>query len=125
LPRQITLWIFVSPSAASNTGSEKMTFSPVLVAQCSSRILSGGIPRATIEVLMIRHSERFDPGVMPPLTIDQRKNPSRQSRQASSTLHATSSRVPNTNRRLAGLIGVRIKCMALISAISASEGRRV
>lgn len=81
--------------------------------------------RSTIKVLMIWHSERSDPGVMPPLTIDQRKKLSRQSRQASPTRHATSSRVPNTNSRSAGLTGVRIRCVALISAISASEGKRV
>ena len=107
------------------TGSEKMTFSPVFIARCSSRMRSGGMPRATIAALMISHSESFEPGVTPPLTIDQRKKPSRQSRKASSTRRATSSRVPNTNSRSAGFIGVRIRCLALISAISASVGNRV
>jgi hypothetical protein len=74
---------------------------------------------------MISHSESSDPGVTPPLTIDQRKRPSRQSRKASSTRRSTSSRVPNTNRRSAGLIGVEIKCLALISAISDGLGNRL
>src|ERR1035437_9530946 len=83
------------------------------------------LPRATMAALMISHSESFEPGVTPPLTIDQRNKPSRQSLKASSTRRATSSRVPNTNSRSAGLIGVLIKCLALMSAISRSVGSRV
>jgi hypothetical protein len=75
--------------------------------------------------LMISHSERVEPGVTPPLTMDQRNRPARQSLRTSSTRTATSSRVPNTNRRSAGFSGVLIKCVALIAAISASSGNRV
>src|SRR3954454_13755638 len=82
------------------------------------------MPRATIAVLMISHSETDEPGVTPPLTIEQRKKLSRHSRQASSTRCATSSRVPNTNSRSAGLRGVVIRCFALISEISWSVGNR-
>src|ERR1700736_485795 len=82
------------------------------------------MPHATIAALMISHSESLEPGVTPPLTIDQRKKPSRHNRIASSTRRSTSSRVPNTNSRSAGCIGVLTKCFALISAISASLGNR-
>ena len=72
---------------------------------------------------MIRIRKVLSPASAP-LTIDHRKKPSRQSLQASSTRRPTSSRV-DTNRRSAGLIGVEIRCLALISAISASSGNRV
>jgi hypothetical protein len=74
---------------------------------------------------MISHSESCEPGVMPPLTMDQRKKPSRQSLKASSARRATSSRVPNTNSISAGFMGVLIRCLALISAISAAVGNRL
>jgi len=49
----------------------------------------GGMPRATMADLMISHSESWEPGVTPPLTIDQRNKPSRHSLTTSSTRRAT------------------------------------
>ncbi len=106
-------------------GSEKITFSPVFIARCSSRIRSAGMPASTIAALMIMHSDCSEPGVTPPLTIDQRKKPSRHSRAAVSTRSATSSRVPNRNSKSAGWSGVSIRWVRLISAISSAVGRRV
>ena len=54
-------------------GNEKMTFSPVFIARSSSKMMLAGIPDAIIAAVMISHSESFDPGVTPPLTIAQRK----------------------------------------------------
>lgn len=105
-------------------GSEKITFSPVFIARSSLRMISAGMPRAIIAPAMISHSDRAAPGVMPPLTIAQRKYPARHSRQASPTRVSTSSRVPNTNRRSADRSGVSIRCCELMAAISASVGFR-
>src|SRR5262245_10363581 len=82
----MTLLMLARPSRSSMIGSEKITFSPVLTARCSSRMRSAGTPRDTMPALMIEHTERCEPGVTPPLTSAQRKSPSRQSSHA--FLHA-------------------------------------
>ena len=91
------------------TGSEKMTFSPVLIARCSSRI-SRPECRAPPCAGVISHSER-----------PARRQAAAHDRPAEEAFapkpvglvdaQSTSSRVPNTNSRSAGRIGVSIRCL--------------
>jgi len=87
--------------------------------------------------LMISHSESVEPGVTPPLTMDQRKKPSRQSRNASSTRRSTSSRAEHEQqiggfyRRAdqmpcidVGYFGFRRQSAASILHLSASGNSR-
>src|SRR5687768_496375 len=118
LPRQITLSVVWRPSAASISGSANNTFSPVLLARCSSRIRSAGTPPDTMPSLMIELSVRGLPCVGPPLTMAWRKRPRCHSSTAFSAICLSPRRWPNTNSRSAVFSGVEIRCSALMRAIS-------
>jgi len=106
------------------TGNAKMTFSPVL-AGVLFRMRFGRDAARNHGGLVISHPKVLSRGVTPPLTMTSEKNP----RARAETLHPraapTSSRVPNTNSRSGGFTGVLIRCLALMSAISASVGNRL
>ena len=68
-PSEITEPMDFTPIRTSRIGSENATFSPVLVAAASVRMMSAGTPAAIIAAEITSASVRSSPGVKPRLTI--------------------------------------------------------